>query len=93
MFSALPGLLSFERAKQTRLDKLGPQPPLLTLDVRCDEDELNVRIFLTWLRLKQQTEHWLLFSPPGLSLSPRSPLSSLEIITPLGSAEFSCLHN
>ena len=39
-------LLSLERAMQTRLDKLEPQPPLL----RCDE--LNMRIFLTRLGLK-----------------------------------------
>ena len=38
-------LLSFERAMQTRLDKLQEL-----------SDELNMRIFLTWLRLKQQTE-------------------------------------
>ena len=60
-----PALLSFERALQTRLDKLGPQPPLV---LRCDEDELNMRIFLLqgWLSLKQQTEPGLLSTPSRL---------------------------
>ena len=91
-------LLSFERAMQTRLDKLRLWPGLNTeiwWGGWAQYENISDWGWGRGLRLKQQTEDWLL-SPPSLS-SPLSPLSSLhsqiEIITLLDSAELSCLHN